>query len=591
MLSLPLTGLVGFDAPRLALLLLAVDPGLRGLVLVGAAGTGKTALMRGLRELLPDVRWHEMPPSVDDEALLGGLDLEATLARGRRVVRPGLLQRAHGGLLAVDSCNLLSESAVHQLARALDERSVRIERDGISAVVPADFSVVANYDPAEGAPRAHLLDRIGMLVRLPEVAGHAARAEIVRRHLHPALERWQQDLDLQRQLLAAARASLPAVRCSDALLGELVQAASALGVQGHRAEQFALRVARASAALALRDAVEREDVELAVRIAIAPRATRMPPAQQPDEAPTEAPPEPQPEAQQQHPPEPDAQSGDDLEVQEEILEAMATELPPLLDALPFQRARRGRAGSRGAAAGTRGRHIGSVPGEPRGQRIDVLATLRAAARWQRLRPRRRNRVEIRAEDIRVKRFRSKAGTLFIFAVDASGSMALNRMRQAKGAVHALLAQAYVNRDKVALLSFRGEAAELLLPPTGSVELLRRAVDQIPTGGGTPLAAALMLAQSVGERARRQGMPNIVLLLLTDARANVALRGDRAGIDSELKLLSATVARAGWHSLVIDTQRNFLSQGRAQQLSQWLGGRYLYLPGASGAAIASAARDA
>jgi magnesium chelatase subunit D len=589
MASLPLTGLVGFDAPRLALLLLAVDPGLRGLVLVGPAGSGKSALMRGLRELLPEAGWCEMPPSVDDEALLGGLDLEATLARGTRVVRPGLLQRAHGGLLAVDSCNLLSESAAHLLSRTLDERAVRIERDGVSAVQPADFRVVANYDPAEGAPRAHLLDRIGMLVRLPAVATHEARAEIVRRHLHPALTRWSEDLDLQRSLLAAAQAALPDVRCSAAMLGELVQAAAALGVQGHRAEHFAVRVARASAALALRDAVEREDIELAVRLAIAPRATRLPPTQ--DEAPPEAPPESQPEPPQEDAPEPDASSADDLEVQEEILEAMATELPPLLDALPFQRARRARAGSRGATAGTRGRHIGSVPGEPRGQRIDVLATLRAAARWQRLRPRRRGRVEIRAEDIRVKRFRSKAGTLFVFAVDASGSMALNRMRQAKGAVHALLAQAYVNRDKVALLSFRGTDAELLLPPTGSVELLRRAVDQIPTGGGTPLAAALVAAQAVGERARRQGMPNIVLLLLTDARANVALRGGRDAIDDEVRLLASTIARSGWHSLVIDTQRSFLSQGRAQQLSQWLAGRYLYLPGASGAAIADAARSA
>jgi magnesium chelatase subunit D len=589
MQPLPLAGLVGFDAPRLALLLLAVDPGLRGIVIVGPAGSGKSALMRGLRELFPDAGWCEVPPSVDDEALLGGLDLEATLARGTRVVQPGLLQRAHGGLLAIDCCNLLSESAAHLLARTLDERTVRIERDGVSAVLPADFRVIANYDPAEGAPRAHLLDRIGMLVRLPPVSTAAARAEIVRRHLHPALERWGEDLALQRQLLATAQATLAEVRCSDAMLRELVQAALALGVQGHRAEHFALRVARASAALALRDTVEREDIELAVRLTIAPRATRLPATQ--DEAPPESPPESQPEPQQDESPEPDAASAGDLEVQDEILEALATELPPLLDELPFQRARRARSGSRGATAGKRGRHIGSVPGEPRGQRIDVLATLRAAARWQRLRPRRRGRVEIRADDIRVKRFRSKAGTLFVFAVDASGSMALNRMRQAKGAVHALLAQAYVNRDKVALLSFRGPGAELLLPPTSSVELLRRAVDQIPTGGGTPLAAALVAAQAVGERARRQGMPNIVLLLLTDARANVALRGGRDVIDDEVRLLATNIARAGWHSLVIDTQRSFLSQGRAQQLSQWLAGRYLYLPGASGAALAAAARSA
>jgi magnesium chelatase subunit D len=179
----------------------------------------------------------------------------------------------------------------------------------------------------------------------------------------------------------------------------------------------------------------------------------------------------------------------------------------------------------------------------------------------------------------------------VFAVDASGSMALNRMRQAKGAVHALLAQAYVNRDRVALLSFRGDAAELLLPPTGSVELLRRAVDQIPTGGGTPIAAALVRCLEVAMQARRRGIRNIVLVLLTDARANVGLRAERAGVEAELKVIAAGVAAAGVRSLVIDTQRNFLSQGNAQRLAAALQGQYLYLPGASGGAIAAAATAA
>jgi magnesium chelatase subunit D len=189
----------------------------------------------------------------------------------------------------------------------------------------------------------------------------------------------------------------------------------------------------------------------------------------------------------------------------------------------------------------------------------------------------------------VRRYKSKAGTLFLFAVDASGSMALNRMREAKGAVYALLEQAYVHRDQVALISFRGKAAELLLPPTASVELVRRAVDLLRTGGGTPIAATLLACLAVAERARRRGLRNIVLILLTDGRANTGLRVERAAVDEELKQIAASVARAGISSLVVDTQRSFVNQGSAQRLAGWLAGRHLYLPGASAAKIAAAAK--
>jgi len=267
----------------------------------------------------------------------------------------------------------------------------------------------------------------------------------------------------------------------------------------------------------------------------------------------------------------------------------------VLSTLPFRAARGGRSGSRGSTDGRRGRHVASVPGTPREGRLDIIATLRVAARGQRLRAphpsRLGGRIVVRAEDLRIKRFRDKAGALFLFAVDASGSMALNRMRQAKGAVHALLERAYVNRDRVALMSFRGQGAELLLPPTGSVELLRRAVDQIPTGGGTPLAATLVAALDVAQQARRRGLQNVVLVLLTDARANVGLKADRAGVEDELRQVAMAAAATGLKSLVIDTQRSYLSQGSAQRLASWLGGQYLYLPGADGSAIAAAARTA
>ncbi|HMR64168.1 MAG TPA: VWA domain-containing protein, partial [Anaerolineae bacterium] len=221
-------------------------------------------------------------------------------------------------------------------------------------------------------------------------------------------------------------------------------------------------------------------------------------------------------------------------------------------------------------------------------------TLRAAAPWQRLRagsqPRARGahrRVVLQMSDVRVKQYRSKAGALFCFAVDASGSMALHRMRQAKGAVHALLQKAYVNRDRVALIAFRGGEAELLMPPTQSVELARRALDLLPTGGGTPLASALLLAADVAQQAKSRGILQSVLILLTDGRANISLRPD-GNVQEELQQIGRHIAESSLHVVVVDTQRSYLSRGEARKLAEWLNGDYAYLPNANGEQIADLA---
>ena len=590
---MPIGGLVALDVPRLALMMLAVDPALRGVALAAPAGSGKSALLHGMRELQPDLPWVELPLGCDSEALLGGLDLEATLQQGRRVIRSGALARAHGGFLLAESCNLMDDGSANTLLGALEDGVVRIEREGLSLRSPAEFRLLTSFDPSEGAPRAHLLDRLGMIVMMPTIRAGEARASIVRRHLQPDAETWSDEAQLLRGLIESAREQLPRIKLGDAQRRELIRTADALGVQGHRADLFAIRVARASAALGLRDEVQREDLELAARLVLLPRATRQPEqsaSAPPPESPTPEstpPPEARDEMDSDSKPLP---SEEELELAEEVLESLAVELPDALASLSFARQRSGRSGSRGATSGQRGRHVSSVPGLPRGQRLDVIATLRAAARWQRVRTRRRQGIALTSDDFRIRKYRSKAGALFIFAVDASGSMALNRMRQAKGAVHALLEQAYVNRDRVALLAFRGHEADLLLPPTGSVELLRRAVDQLPTGGGTPLAASLVASLEVAEQAKRRGFGNIVLVLLTDGRANVGLKADRSGVDTEVKQLAHAVAATGIRSLVIDTQRSFLSQGNATQLARALAGDYLYLPNAQGTAIAAAARQ-
>ena len=710
---LPFPALVGLEMAQQALLLLAVEPRLQGIVLSASAGTGKSSLARGIRDLLGGdaTAFVEAPPSADVENLLGGLDLEATLRTGRSVVQPGLLARAHEGIIYIDGINLLADSSANLLLGVLDEGEVRVERESISLRAPARFSLIGSYDPAEGLPRNHLLDRVGLLAPLPAALDARQRTAVIHNNLRPGQETWSDDTAFLRGLVRAGREQLPAVAIDEAQVAQLSATALAYGVEGHRVDLFAVRAACAAAALGLREAVEEEDLALAARLVILPRATRIP-----SPPPEDAPPPPQENRQApqagESPPPPEAGDEETAEQAappaalgpqpEQILAALASELPASLDELPFRHLRHGRTGSRGTTAGRRGRHVRSVPGDPRRARIDVVATLRAAAPWQPLRrqanghangqangyaaakgdavapnghangqahgtavakgdavapnghangqahgtavakgdavapnghangqahgtavakgdavaqrPREREangyaaakgdavgpnghggrrpsgRVALRLEDIRVKQYRSKAGALFCFAVDASGSMALHRMRQAKGAVHALLEKAYVNRDRVALLAFRGAAAELLLPPTQSVELASRALDLLPTGGGTPLASALLLASDVARQAAQRGIMQTMLIMLTDGRANVALQAD-GDVESELRQLGRYIAASPLQVMIVDTQRDYLSRGEARRLAEWLGGEYAYLPQAGGAEIAALASEA
>lgn len=614
---LPFTAIVGLDTARQALLLLAVDPSLAGVAIGAGAGTGKSALVRafarmlaGGREFDPTIPWQlvEMPVGVSEDRLLGGIDIEATLATGERVHRSGLLARANGGMLYVDSVNLLDDSTINHILSALDSGVVRVEREGISVVEPARFVLLVTYDPAEGPPRRHLLDRLGLIVAPIGKAPVTTRAEVVRRNLQPDTD-YEDDEALVLAGILAARELLPSVTISDEQIQQLSLTALALGIEGHRADLFAVRAARAAAALAGREEVNNDDLELAVRLVMLPRATRLP-EMTPEEAgppppPEPAPPPPSPENsddeqrddEEEKPPQPPE---DELTIEELILAAMETDVPPDILETPFTVRRRGRSGSRGTISGQRGRHIRSVPGKPAQGRLDVIATLRAAAPWQRLRaaeyhPHRRGRIHLRVDDLHIKKYRSKAGTLFCFLVDASGSMALHRMRQAKGAVNALLQQAYVHRDQVALLAFRGERADLLLPPSQSVELAKRALDVLPTGGGTPLAAALLAAYQISEQARSRGIFRTTIVLITDGRPNVPLKADPTmdkarrleQARQEVQQLAGRLRAAGVGAVVIDTQRSFVSRGEAQQLAAWLGGRYVYLPNGRGDQIANA----
>lgn len=577
--------------------LFAVDPvGTAGVSLHSLAGSARDRWVALLRELLPAAApLRRVPLHIGDERLLGGLDLAATLQAGRPVAQRGVLAEADGGVVLLAMAERLGAAGAARLAAVLDTQVVAMEREGLARRLPARLGVVAldeSMDTDERVPPA-LLDRLAFHVALDTAS---ARDEAL------AAGRWRRDDVL------AARELLSRVEIYDDVVQALCAAALALGIASLRAPLLALRVARAAAALEGRCAVSEGDAALAARLVLAPRATQLPATAAPeqDEAPgaeAEPPPEPSAAVDGDADASTEQQDGDTDErpadLDELVLEAARAALPPgLLAALALGQAARLRAKGAGRAgalqqSGLRGRPVGARRGEPRtGARLNVIETLRAAAPWQRLRQAGTTgagaRIQVRREDFHVTRFKQRSETTTIFAVDASGSAALHRLAEAKGAVELLLADCYVRRDNVAVLAFRGSKAELLLPPTRSLVRAKRSLAGLPGGGGTPLAAGIEAALALAEAVRRRG-ETPVIVLLTDGRANIARDGEpgrsRAGEDA--LAAARQLQAAGVTALLLDTSPQ--PQPMARQLAAQMGAAYLPLPHAGAAELSQAVR--
>lgn len=559
----------------LAAALCAVDPAGTGAVLRSAAGPVRDAWLALWQRALPAPP-RRVPLTIRDDRLLGGLDLAATLQAGRPVAQRGLLAESDGGVLLVPMAERMSADLAARLVAAIDQREVRVERDGIAATLPAHFGLVLLDEglAADEAAPAALKDRLAFMLELDGLAMRDAP-----------------DMDLGD--LSAARARLPAVRCDDAVLEALVQAGAALGIASLRAPMLALRVARAHAALQGRDAVEAEDARVAARLVLAPRATQRP---APEEEEPPPPPEPPPPEQADDTPPPDDAPADppaDAPLDDVVLAAALAALPPDLLARLKAAQVRGAATSGKAGAlqkgGARGRPAGVRRGEPRaGQRLNLIETLRAAAPWQRLRGAVAPRVQVRAEDFHVTRHQQRRETTAIFVVDASGSSAMHRLAEAKGAVELLLADCYVRRDRVAVIAFRGRGAELLLPPTRSLVRAKRSLAGLPGGGGTPLAAGIDAAGALADAVRRRGDTPLVVLL-TDGRANVGLdgQGGRGGAEADALAAARRLRASGIAVLLVDTSPQPHAQARA--IAGELAATYVPLPYAGAQALSQVVR--
>jgi magnesium chelatase subunit D len=591
------------DAATIAALF-AVDPvGLGGVALRSPACDNRDQWLALLKSLLPaQTPLRRVPLNINDTALLGGLDLGATLQAGKPIALKGLLSQADGGVLVLAMAERMSLSSAARFGSVLDTGMVALQRDGLDTSAKASLGLVALDEGASDDEQmpAGLADRLAF------------------RLLMGAQDEDEEGPEWTPQEVLNARGRLSQVTIDDEAVQALCAAALALGIDSLRASVFAVRVARAAAALAGSLTVEEEHTGVAARLVLAPRATRLPPAAAPEneaqDTPAEtedSPPEPPPEA---NPPDAENQDGSNSDEDQEeelaspenlaelVLEAAQAAIPSgLLASLKIgqlQRAKTPTSGSAGALQKNtlRGRPVGARKGEPRaGQRINVLETLRAAAPWQKLRQRQqalsggqKQRIVVRKEDFHVTRFRQSGQTTTVFVVDASGSSALNRLAEAKGAVELLLADCYVRRDSVAVLAFRGQTAELILPPTRSLARAKRSLAGLPGGGGTPLAHAIDASMLLADQLRKKGETPIVVML-TDGKGNIARDGrpGRAQAATDALAAATEMRLRGFSTLLVDTSPQ--AQEAANNLAKAMGAQYLALPYAGANSLNQAVR--
>ena len=626
----PFSAIVGQEDLKLALLLNAVSPEAGGVLVRGEKGTAKSTAVRALAKILPPiqvvagcpyscdpedfnsecpagphsedapveerpVRLVELPVGASTDRLAGTLDIEKALAEGKKAFEPGLLAAAHRGILYVDEVNLLSDHLVDLLLDVAAMGVNYVEREGVSVRHPSRFILVGTMNPEEGELRPQLLDRFGIAVEVAGSPDPAERVEVVRRRLHHEAD----PEDFAKKWFAAdgeiagsveeARDRLATTRLPEGVLYKIAVLCAELGVDGLRGDIVTAKTARALAAWDGRDEVATEDVRRAALLALSHRRRRGP-FEQPGIDPEELenalsdgpePPDgpdgggaPPPEGGGKSELEPQRPAGEPTEARPGAGEGnhAATEpFRPVRLEVPEK--------GQGGSLGRRSRVVGGVFGQPVGDResvgstrdVALAATLRAAAPHQKSRGRGSAgpRILVRPEDLREKVREGREGNLILFVVDASGSMAAKRrMSAVKGAVLSLLADAYQRRDKVGLVSFRGEGARVLLPPTASVELAAPRLEELPTGGRTPLAAGLEKAAEVLAREKlRDGERRPLLILLTDGRATAGPDPRRAA--ARLRALGVT-------SVVVDTEEGYVRLGMAGEISGSLGARCLRL---------------
>ena len=596
----PLTAIVGQESVKRALMAALVNPRAGGLLISGTRGTAKSVLVRAAAPFTQTGRIMELPLGASEDMVFGTIDVEAALLHGARRVRHGILHRACNTVLYMDEVNLLREDLLATVLRCAADGLLHLERDGLSCAEAVSYTPIGTMDPAEGTLRPALLDSFGMFAAMDEEQDAALRHEIVVRVL--AYERdplafcasyAAQEVALLEQIRGARRL-LPSVESPSAILHFAAACVLRARCAGNHAEIYLIEAARALAALAGRDYVLPADVEEAAAFVLVHRMSR-PREEEQSHVPQEnregddLPDVPEPSSSE------DGSGAGTSEMQQEGEDAGASseEMPSADDervAAPLEnvmarlsllhmkmRAQGGKSGRRDIVQlrTASGRCLRTeLPHGDAHPDLALAATLRAAAPHQRRR-RGTQAVVIRAEDVRVWVRAQRSAANILFLVDASGSMgARERMRTVKGAILALLQEAYQKRDRVGLIAFRRERAETLLPMTRSVELAEKLLRDLPTGGRTPLAEGLAHAWKTVRDLEHRGAEKTVLILITDGRTNPV----RNGGDAVQRALRAAEELAGTDALtlVLDTERAMPRVGIAPEIARRMRARYYTL---------------
>ncbi|MGQ9840431.1 MAG: VWA domain-containing protein [Anaerolineae bacterium] len=607
----PFTAIVGQEQLKLALVLNIINPACGGVLLVGERGTAKSTAVRALAQLMPGLKVVTLPLNATEDRVVGALDMTVAIRRGHKQLAPGLLAEADGHILYVDEVNLLAESLVNAILDAVSSGVNIVEREGVSQRHNACFSLVGSMNPEEGQLRPQLLDRFGLCVTVGGEAQLEQRIEVVRRRLafeaQPLtfIESYLPQERMLRDRIVSARQRLAGIDVSDEALEHASHTALLASVAGHRADLVLIQAARALAAWQGQSRVMPAHVDKVAPLVLVHRR-REPPepsgasragAGQSADSPSSSSQNPadsnksadQPLANEPMDNASDRPTGksSDGEQEDQVFEVgSARSVAHLLPALQDRISRRRGSGRRSKTRthAPMGRYVRYALPRRGSRDLALDATLRAAAPWQSTRRPNGLAVRIESQDLRVKVRERRTGYTIIFLVDASGSMGVQRrMAAAKGAVMALLQEAYQKRDTVGLLTFRHASADLVLPPTRSTLRAARLLHDLPSGGRTPLAFGLCRTVEVVKALQakdREVLP--VVVLISDGRANVALQdGDPF---EEALTIAARAAATGIRFVVVDTETGFVRLGLARQLCEALGGIYIQLDDVSASGL-------
>lgn len=623
----PFAAVVGQEQVKQALCIALVNPKAGGLLIGGRKGTCKSVLTRSIKELIQPQQLLNLPLNITEDMLFGSIDVERALRLGEKHFAPGLLGRANEQILYVDDINLLRTELLSAILNVQAAGVNRVEREGISYEEPVTFTLIGTMNAEEGTFPSHMLDRFGMYVDAEQITDLGARTEIIRRNLefgkNPQNFR-QTYAEANQEIadkIAKAREIVKKIQPSEAMLILAAQMCAQAFCAGHRAELYLLEAAKAIAALAGRGYVLPKDMEEAA-VYVLPHRMRKPPEEQPQEQEPDnqdnedqenpedsqeeqdnqeeqqdqnnpLPPLP-PEAEDNNEQESEDDSSDQEDSPDNNQQDNSSNLAPeeqvvdidrsfrlpkmLLDLGKNNNVKRG-SGKRSVTKTDlkQGRYVRAE--QPKGKVEDLAfdATIRAAAPFQRMREPNGCALNITSSDMRQKVREKRIGNTFLFAVDASGSMgARERMGAVKGAIFYMLQEAYQKRDRVGMLAFRRDKAELLLPITRSVDLAQRCLSQMPTGGKTPLAEGLALAYCTLDRMSKADKElEPILILVTDGRANAKMADGSNPVEAAMKM-AEHIRKAKITSLVIDTEKGFIKLGLAKALAKAMGANYYTL---------------